>query len=144
MEFSLIEKEYTTAELKNIRYPCSDGNQLNPLEIFEITNRYKTPQKYIHKNIEYLILCSQMNIMCGYVNIQEELPYEGHGGITGSYDLFQGFDCAHLHDILIMYNYVPVQFNDTSTVKLPSFVHKECHKIIDSYLKNNVNNYDCE
>ena len=146
-----------------VKYKSSDGGEITEDEIIEMLNLYNDGQNYEYKSYNYTIQTGGGNL-CGYVSIDDELPYEGHGGITGGGFNCQGFDCAHWDDITIhdinnikhremsklikedsidnefknilnIFNKITLKDLSKSSFKTANFIHDECKKMIDEYIK---------
>ena len=142
-----------------VKYKSSDGGEITEDEIIEMLNFYNEGKSYEYKGYNYTIQTGGGNL-CGYISIDDELPYKGHGGITSG----NGFDCAHwyditLHDInqikycemnklikedsvdneiknmLEIMSKCPKKDMSKSSFKTVNFVHDECKKMIDEYIK---------
>ena len=144
---------------KVVKYKSFDGGEITEYEIIEMLNFYNDGKTYEYQGYNYTIQTGGGNL-CGYIGIDDELPYKGHGGITSG----NGFDCAHwyditLHDInqikycemnklikedsvdneikniLDIFNKIPHKDLSKASFKTANFVHDECKKIIDEYTK---------
>lgn len=129
------------------KYLCSDSVYRTIPEIISILNPYEIAQSFEYRGHIYKIELCRHNHLCGYINIDGELPYEGHGGITGNSGDFQGFDCANSMDYWLgdVFDTRLENFDTRSksksksksrnrSFKTPDFVHSECKKMIDEYL----------
>jgi hypothetical protein len=130
------------------RYKTSDGKYYTQVEISNVMSPFSGEGLiFEYKNYKYIIRALNLfggenDSLAGYVfgvDNQYKCNYEPHGGFTGScthptLKIGIGFDCSHCDDITmnaIRYKYVEKEMS----FKLPSFVHNECKKIIDS-IKN--------
>lgn len=123
-------------------YKCSDGKNRSVDEIKEELSPFAYDGLiFEYKTHQYVIQFFDNNCLNGYViNVDEQdIDYVPHGEITGGYKHTVakitgiGFDCGHYDDITlnsIRFNYL----YGNGTFKMPSFVHEECKKMIDSIL----------
>lgn len=125
--------------LESKKLLCSDLIFRSENEIMEIMKEYVFPLNSIftHRNIKYSIKFHKTHLN-GYVDIQGELPYEGHFGITGGLDGYQGFDCNHCDDLCLCDFKNDYVLFEGATFKMPEFVHQECKKMIDAYLDQEI------
>ena len=114
-----------------VKYKSSDGGEITENEIVEMLNLYKGGKTYEYQNYNYTIQTGK-GTLCGYVCIDDELPYEGHGGITGGVFNCQGFDCAHLDDITI-HDINNIKHREMSKSMKKDFIDNEFKNILDIF-----------
>lgn len=129
-------------------YKCSDNIYRTLKKLKEELLPYSNNGLiFQYKNYQYAISCFDNNQLNGYViSVNEnQIHYEPHGGITGGYLNRElnlegiGFDCSHYNDITISaitISAIEDNYLDEDMVfKMPSFIHEECKKMIDSILE---------
>lgn len=118
--------------------PCTDDGVtvfMLPKNVFTILIhhyrcKYNGSQQieYNYKNYRYCLRFDR-DYFCGYVHglpNLENFTYEPHGGFTGGFNGFWGFDCTHFDDYR--------KGHGSGTFKTEDYVHLECQKIIDAVL----------
>ncbi len=125
---------------------CDDGKNKIYLTLSTIIDKYNeygliTGEEYtfIYRNISYIIKFNKT--ICGFIFINvdesEYSIYDVYGGIKYNNTNMIGFSTNTKNDIKIYKIIDIININDhfiNRTLKLPDFIHNECHKIIDQYL----------
>ena len=118
-----------------IKIKCSDGVDRTIPDLINFIESFNNNELYSYNNISYQVTAIRDSHFCGYVFITDDLPYEGHGGITYKDNVKQGFDCCHNGDIFCLaVQHLFYKNEKNATFKMPDFIHQECKKIIDEYL----------